>query len=575
MSAHVGSEPAQARWIIKTPAMAVTNCADSDFAPVIDAILVNRDIVSAADRAAFLEPKLADLADPFEMPGMAAAVERIFAAADQGEKVALYGDYDVDGVTSLTLLKTVLDAYNIVSGTFLPHRIDEGYGLSIDGLERCLEEQSPSLLVAVDCGTTSIDEVEWLKKRGVETVILDHHEPAPHGLPDCSALVNPKAPEPGVPCRFDYLCSAGVVFKLAHAMLKERPVAGFNLRNYLDIVAVGTVADIVPLREENRTLVKRGLQELACTHNVGLAALAEIAGINPPYGAQDISFRISPRLNAAGRLDTAAAALDLMLCENPMQARELAGELDKQNQSRRELEHRASTNAIATIENGAAGECLHGIVVADRDWHPGVVGIVASRISRKFHRPAFVIAIDENGVGKGSGRSISGVSLVDVINSGRCHLLTGGGHEMAAGISIREEDIDAFRVHLNSHVRNSTTPEDLLPRLHIDTECRLEQLQLEILDHYQRLEPFGAANPEPLLIARNINPTSEPRILKDKHYRFTLQQGKIVRDAIYFNGVEDGLPPPPWDIAFTVMRNDFRGRVSLQMNIRAIRSAEK
>ena len=575
MSAQIDSETSQARWIIKSPASAETACGNTDFSEVIIAILANRNILSATDREAFLEPKLADLSDPFEMPGMAAAVARIFVALDQGEKVALYGDYDVDGVTSLTLLKTVLDAYSMVSGTFLPHRIEEGYGLSIEGLERCLEEHSPALLVAVDCGTTSIDEVEWLKKRGVETVILDHHEPSPAGLPDCSALVNPKAPGPGMSCHFDYLCSAGVVFKLAHAMLKQRPVAGFNLRNYLDIVAVGTIADIVPLRDENRILVKRGLRELATTHNAGLAALAEIAGINPPYGAQDISFRISPRLNAAGRLDTAAAALDLMLCDNPGQARELAGELDKQNQNRQELERRASTNAIAAIENGEAGECLHGIVVANRDWHPGVVGIVASRISRKFHRPAFVIAIDKNGVGKGSGRSISSVSLVDAINSGGSLLLAGGGHDMAAGISIREENIDAFRAHLNDHVRTHTTPEDLLPKLSIDTECGLEQLQLEILDHYQRLEPFGAANPEPLLVARKVNPTSEPRILKEKHYRFSLQQGKIVRDAIYFNGVENGLPDTPWDVAFAVMRNDFRGRVSLQMNIKAIRPAEK
>jgi single-stranded-DNA-specific exonuclease len=575
VSAQAGSKPAQARWIIKNPAIADTGDSCSDFSPVIDAILANRNIVSPAERDAFLDPRLADLADPFDMPDMAAAVERVFAAADRGEKVALYGDYDVDGVTSLTLLKTVLDAYNIVVGTFLPHRIDEGYGLSIEGLQRCLAEHSPALLIAVDCGTTSIDEIAWLRERGVETVILDHHEPSPQGLPDCCALVNPKAPGPGLSSRFDYLCSAGVVFKLAHAMLKARPVADFNLRDYLDIVAVGTIADIVPLMEENRILVHRGLLELARTHNAGLAALAEIAGIDPPYGAQDISFRISPRLNAAGRLDTAAAALDLMLSESPSRARELANELDKQNQQRQELERKASEAALEAIEKGEIGESGHGIVIAHRDWHPGVVGIVASRVSRKFNRPTFIIAIDETGVGKGSGRSIEGISLVDVINSGRPHLLSGGGHGMAAGISIREDNIDSFRNHLNDYVRTTTAPEDLVPRLHIDTECSLKQLQLQILDHYLRLEPFGSANPEPVLLARNVNPTSEPRILKDKHYRFTLQQGNAVCDAIYFNGVENKLPPQPWDVAFAIMRNDFRGRVSLQMNIRAIRAAEK
>ena len=574
MSGQTGSNAPQAHWIIKNHAVSDRGCVSGDFAPVIDAILANRNITSTNERDAFLDPKLADLSDPFEMPGMTAAVERIFAAAEQGEVVTLYGDYDVDGVTSLTLLKTVLDAYGVVCGTFLPHRIGEGYGLSVDGLERCLKEQSPSLIIAVDCGTTSIDEVHWLQNHGVECVILDHHEPSPNGLPDCIALVNPKVPEPGKPLRFDYLCSAGVVFKLAHAMLKRRPVNDFKLRDHLDVVAVGTVADIVPLIEENRTLVKSGLRELARTHNVGLAALAEIAGINPPYGAQDISFRISPRLNAAGRLDTAALALDLMLCEDPLAAQQLAVDLDQKNQTRQKLEHEAATSAIDAIENGRAGHFDYGIVIASREWHPGVVGIVASRICRKFHRPTFVIAIDDSGVGKGSGRSISGISLVDIINSGRSHLIQGGGHEMAAGISILEEEVEAFRFHLNAHVRDNNSPEDMLPQLHIETECKLEQLQLEILDEFLRLEPFGASNPEPILIARNVVPTSEPRILKDKHYRFSLQQDMVVRDAIYFNGVENGLPRAPWDVAFTIMRNDFRGRVSLQMNVRAIRPAE-
>ena len=574
MSGQAGSKATQARWIIKSHAIVDRGCVDGDFAPVIDAILTSRNITSAAQRKAFLDPKLADLTDPFEMPGMTAAVDRIFAAAEHGEIVTLYGDYDVDGVTSLTLLKIVLDAYGIVCGTFLPHRIEEGYGLSVDGLERCLKEQSPSLIIAVDCGTTSVDEIQWLQDHGVECVILDHHEPSPNGLPDCIALVNPKIPESGIPLRFDYLCSAGVVFKLAHAMLKSRPLEGFKLRDYLDVVAVGTVADIVPLVEENRTLVKSGLRALARTHNVGLAALAEIAGINPPYGAQDISFRISPRLNAAGRLDTAALALDLMLCEDPLEAQRLAGDLDQKNQARQKLEHEAVTSAIEAIENGSAGHCDYGIVIASREWHPGVVGIVASRICRKFHRPTFVIAVDNSGVGKGSGRSILGVSLVDIINSGRSHLMQGGGHEMAAGISILEEKVEAFRFHLNAHIRDNTNPEDMLPQLHIDTECKLEQLQLEILDEFLQLEPFGAANPEPILIARNVSPTSEPRILKDKHYRFSLQQDMVVRDAIYFNGVENGLPCAPWDVAFTIMRNDFRGRVSLQMNVRAIRAAE-
>ena len=565
---------ASTRWVLKTPPDDLVAEPGGGLPPVVETILATRGIGTAAERERFLNPKLAGLSDPFSLPDMEAAVERLFVAIDRNEKIALYGDYDVDGVTSLTLLKTTLAAYGSDAGTFLPHRVDEGYGLSIDGLERCLEEHSPNLLVAVDCGTTSIEQAAWLNERGVQLIILDHHEASPEGRPDCCALVNPKAGIDGKGEEYSYLCSAGVVFKLAHAMLKKRPNDDFDLREYLDVVAVGTVADIVPLVDENRALVRRGLLELARTRNYGLAALAEVAGVNPPYGASDIGFRIGPRLNAAGRLDTAGAALDLLLCDDPAEARVLADDLDARNRERQEVEKQTADEVMAMIESGGAGECGHAIVVGKRGWHPGVVGIVASRVSRKFYRPTFIIAIDEEtGIGKGSGRSIEGVSLVDAINSGREHLEAGGGHAMAAGISVHEDKIVAFRKHLNAHVREHAEPDDLKPLLKLDAECRFSELRLELLDTYAHLEPFGSNNPEPVLLARRVFTTNEPRILKDKHYRLTLRQDGAVCDAIYFGGVEHGLPPQPWDVAFTLLRNDFRGRVSLQMNVRALREA--
>jgi single-stranded-DNA-specific exonuclease len=563
------------RWVLKSPPPGFVAEPGGGLPPVVEAILATRGIGTAAEREAFLNPKLGGLSDPFLLPDMAAAVERVFAAVDAHEKVALYGDYDVDGVTSLTLLKTILTSYGIDAGTFLPHRIDEGYGLSIDGLERCLEENSPQLLIAVDCGTTSIEQADWLAERGVELIILDHHEASLEGRPKCCALVNPKAGIDGQGEEFSYLCSAGVVFKLAHALLKTRPNDEFDLRDYLDIVAVGTVADIVPLVDENRALVRRGLFELARTRNYGLASLAEVAGVNPPYGAMDIGFRIGPRLNAAGRLDTAGAALDLLLCDDPAEARILAEELDERNKERQDVERQTADEVMAMIESGGAGECGHAIVVGKRGWHPGVVGIVASRVSRKYYRPTFIIAIDdETGIGKGSGRSVEGVSLVDAINTGREHLESGGGHAMAAGISVHEDNLTKFRKHLNRHVRENADPEDLKPLLKLDAECRFAELRLELLDTYRHLEPFGSKNPEPVLLAKRVYTTSEPRVMKDKHYRLTLIQDGSVCDAIYFSGVEHGLPPQPWDVAFTLLRNDFRGRVSLQMNIRALREAE-
>ncbi len=568
------------RWVLKNAAAAhgaAPAQGPGALPPVLEAVLATRGIgATAEEREAFLNPKLSGLGDPFAMPEMRPAVERLLEAVDRGERVALYGDYDVDGVTSLTLLKTALAAYGLDPGTFLPHRIDEGYGLSRDGLERCLSEHSPTLLVAVDCGTTSIDEAAWLAGQGVDLIILDHHEASPAGRPQCAALVNAKAAPDGHPgAEYAYLCSAGVVFKVAHALLKARPVEGFDLREYLDLVAVGTVADIVPLVGVNRALVRRGLGELARTRNCGLAALAEVAGVNPPYGAMDIGFRIGPRLNAAGRLDTAAAALEVLLCEDPCEARALAEDLDARNRERQELERRTAEEAMEMLASGAAGESSHGIVLGKRGWHPGVVGIVAARVARAFYRPTFIVAIDEEtGLGKGSGRSIAGVSLVEAINSGREHLVAGGGHDMAAGISIAEDQIAAFRKHLNGHVRANASPDDLMPLLELDAECRLAELRLPLLDTYRRLEPFGSSNPEPVLLARRVSPTFEPRVLKDKHYRMTLRQGSAVCDAMYFGGVEHGLPDPPWDAAFTILRNDFRGRVSLQMNIKALRPAE-
>jgi single-stranded-DNA-specific exonuclease len=567
-----GVEQTETRWVLRAAPAEVDPAGD--FPRVIEAILAMRGVDTPEKRAEFLDPKLSGLADPFEMPDMQAAVDRVLAAADSGEKVAIYGDYDVDGVTSLTLLKQILDAYGIDAGPFMPHRVAEGYGLSLDGLERCLAEHSPSLLIAVDCGTTSIAETAWLAERGVDTIILDHHEALPDERPTCVAMVNPKAGIDGKGAQFDYLCSVGVVFKLAHALLKARPQEDFNLREHLDVVAVGTIADIVPLVAENRALVRRGLKELGRTRNAGLGALAELAGVNPPYGAGDIGFRIGPRLNAAGRLDTAGAALDLLLCEDPGKARILAAQLDDRNRQRQKVERIASDEAMEMIADGSAGESEHAIVIGKRGWHPGVVGIVAARVSRKFYRPTFIIAIDDEGVGKGSGRSIEGVSLVDAINSGREFLISGGGHSMAAGVSLKEDQIEAFRAHLNAHVREHASPEDLKPLLKLDAECDLAELRMPLLETYQQLEPFGDSNPEPVLLARGVSPTSEPRVMKEKHYRLTIRQDCAVCDAIYFNGAEFELPRPPWDIAFTILRNEFRGRISLQMNVKAIRTAQ-
>src|SRR6266853_4612900 len=401
---------------------------------------MRKGFATKGDVEEFLRPRLKSLSDPFLLPQIEMAVVRILAALDGHERVVLFGDYDVDGVTSLALLDEMLRAYGGAPELFLPLRMEEGYGLSYESVERCLEEHHPQLLIAIDCGTSSVEEIAVLKRRGVDVVVLDHHEPK-SALPNCVAIVNPKI-DPSSP--FHYLCSVGIVFKLCHALLKKRPLENFDLKSKLDLVALGTVADIVPLRGENRTFVQRGAIEIARSTRLGLKKLIEVSGVRPPILTEHIGFRLGPRLNASGRLSNAQRSLQLLLTQDEAEAASLAELLDKENRERQEVEKeifRAADEQIAREFDPARDAA---IVVGARGWHPGVLGIVASRISRKYHRPAIVIEFEENGIGKGSGRSIEGLNLVEALNRCSGSLQKYGGHEMAAGLTILEKDVDLF-----------------------------------------------------------------------------------------------------------------------------------
>ena len=502
------------------------------------------------------------------MPDMEPAIERLLQAIDAKESVVLYGDYDVDGVTSVALLKEVLSKYGLEAHSFLPHRMEEGYGISKAGIERCLKDCQPQLVVAVDCGTTSIAEIAMLKERGVDTIVCDHHECQPEERPNCVALVNPKVGDD-----YHYLCSAGVVFKVAHALLKRRPNEQLDLRNYLDIIALGTVADIVPLIGENRILVRKGLNRLQSTDNCGLVALKRETKLGERVQTSDIGFRLGPRLNAAGRLDTARSALDLLLERDPGQAQAIAQKLELQNRERQELEHRMFMEAMAMIEKGPHPKHRCTIALGSDDWHPGVVGIVASRLMRRFHRPTFVVAFDETGLGKGSGRSVERISLVDALHACDDLLIKGGGHEMAAGLSIWKNNFADFQQRFEEIVATNARSEYLIPTLYVDAEVQLHELTLSLLDSYEMMEPFGAHNPQPLLICKNVSLAGNPSTISDKHLRLELYQNGTIRDAVYFGAAELELPEPPWDVAFTIQRNEYRGRQSLQIHVNTIRAS--
>ena len=543
--------------------------ASAQLSPLVRRLLAQRGLSEPEAIDRFLSPRLSDLSDPFLMPDMQPAVDRLLKAIDENERVVLYGDYDVDGVTSVALIQEVLGKYGLECQGFLPHRMDEGYGVSKSGVERCLKDHDPQLIIAVDCGTTSIEEVAYLKEHAVDVVICDHHECSQDGRPDCVALVNPKVGD-----EYHYLCSAGVVFKVAHALLKTRPNSALDLKDYLDIVALGTVADIVPLVSENRILVRKGLHRLRKTDNCGLVALKRETKLGERIQTSDIGFRLGPRLNAAGRLHTAQSALDLLLERDPAEAKSIAQKLDQQNRERQELEYRMYDEALAMIEKGPHPRDRCSIVLGSDDWHPGVVGIVASRLMRRYHRPTFVVAFDETGLGKGSGRSVEKISLVSALNSCDDLLIKGGGHEMAAGLSIWKQNFPDFQQRFEEIVAANARSEYLIPTLYVDAEVQLTELTLSLLDSYEMMEPFGSHNPQPTLLCRNVSLAGDPITISNKHLRLELYQNGTIRDAVYFGAAELELSAPPWDVAFTIQRNEYRGRESLQIHVTNVRSSQ-
>ncbi len=532
-------------------------------------ILCLRGHSSPETARAFLEPRLATLADPFLLDGMEATVDRLLLAVDRRETIVLFGDYDVDGVTSSALLYQVLKAMGATVHCHIPHRTEEGYGLTREGLDCCLGRHQPQLLVALDCGTSSVEEVRALKASGIDVLIIDHHEPGDE-LPGSVAIVNPKTNSTG---GFHYLCTVGLCFKVAHGLLKKRRTGAIDLRDTLDLVALGTVADLVPLVGDNRVLVQKGLSQFERTCWTGFRALLEFSGVTHPASTADVSFKIAPRLNAAGRLGAASDSFSLLTTGSETEAFEQLQLLEKRNNDRKVVAEEVFQSADAQFAAFAQSASPCSIVVGGRGWHPGVIGIVAAKFVQKYHRPSIVIGFDEAGSGKGSGRSVPGFHLVENLRACKSHLIQCGGHEMAAGLSLRWEQFEAFRAAFEKSAIESTQGRGPAPRTVVpDLEVELEALHLEMLDAYEKLGPFGMENPVPLLLARRVQAVAPPKILKEKHVQLLLRQGQAKLKAIWFNAPVP-LPPAPWDVVFEMARNVYQGSVSLQLQIKHLRSA--
>lgn len=545
--------------------------------PLAAGVLAARGLVDPEAAARFLEAPLTDLPDPFTMKGMDRAAERIARALAAGERIACYGDYDVDGVTSTTLLTGFLRAAGGDVVPYVPHRLVEGYGLNTEAVQR-LAAQGAKLLVTLDCGITSVEEVRAASAAGVETVVVDHHT-VPVELPAAAAILNPHQPGCGYPTKD--LAAVGVTFCLCMALRRRLREAGRfgaarpepNLKEALDLVALGTVADVVPLTGANRTLVRWGLEVLSRSKRPGVRALKRVAGIpdGQPVSAGQVGFRLGPRINAAGRLDDAGRGVRLLLSTDEAEARALADELDRENQARQEIERRILGEAVEDAEARVA-QGARGLVLARDGWHPGVVGIVASRIVERFHRPAVLVALEDGG-GKGSGRSIEGFHLYDALAACAAHLARFGGHRHAAGVTVVRPALEAFRTAFEAHAAARLTDEDLQPRCRIDGWVEDADLTDAAASDLEKLAPFGAGHPEPVFALRRAAARGRTVGAAGVHLKLTL--GARGLDAIGF-GMGDRAPlcQGPVDAAFSLGFDEWDGKRRLQLRLKDLRQAQ-
>ncbi|MDD3604451.1 MAG: single-stranded-DNA-specific exonuclease RecJ [Kiritimatiellae bacterium] len=543
----------------------------------VAAVLAARPWASAEETAQFLSPSLSSLGDPFLLPAMEPAVDRIWKALREKQPVVVYGDYDVDGVTSTAMICRVLARLGAEVHPVLPHRVDDGYGMSMEPVTRCMDEYKPGLIVTVDCGTGSREAVEYAAAQGVDVVVTDHHEASGEVAP-ALALVNPKL---GDDPRSKLLAGVGVAYKLCHALVKKGREAGessaldIDLREYLDLVALGTVCDIVPLLYDNRVLVRAGLERLARTGNAGLKALLEVAGTKPPYTAYALGFQLGPRLNAAGRLGTAMHALNLLMTGDAAEAARLAGDLDRTNRERRDIETEIFSLASAQLDESFDGKKDYALVAAGEGWNQGVVGIVASRLVRKYNRPAVVIAVGEDGVGKGSCRSIPGFNMVENLQACAALLTRWGGHAMAAGLELPASRIGEFREQFNRIASVALRHADLRPSITIDAWLEPGEFGAALYEGQKKLEPFGMDNPAPLWGLRGLAPAGTPRTVGSGHLKFSLDVNGAAVPAIFFGWGDRPLPDGPLDVAFQMKLNSFRGTDNLEMDVKAVRPSKQ
>lgn len=506
--------------------------------------------------------------DPFLIPDMEQAVERLHRAVTTHEPICFYGDYDVDGITATSVYLSFFGGLGAKVRAYVPHRLREGYGLNLSAVQR-LHDEGISLLVTSDCGTTSHKEIALAGKLGMDVIVTDHHQ-SDEEMPPAVAVLNPH--RVGARYPFRGLCSAALAYKVSQAYQLRYGVAGVPLESLLDLVALATVADVVPLHDENRNFVREGLVQLSRGARCGVRALKQVAGVTRDCTAETIAFKLAPRINAAGRLDDAMLGVRLLTTDNPAEAQQLAERLEQLNRERQRIEVDIMTEALASLKDQ---ELLPALIVASRHWHLGVVGIVAARLVDRFQRPAIVMAINEQGIAKGSARTTGGFDLYQGLASCREMLEAFGGHPSAAGVTIRESRIEEFRAKFSGLVAGWNLEGAKVPTLNVDAEVRLHDVNLQLLQEIGSLHPFGEGNPEPTFAVTRLE-VLDARTVGEKHLKMTVRQGTSQPfDSIAFGMkslLERGIPSrTPVDLAFTPELNHWNGRDRIQLRIRDVR----
>ena len=544
-------------------------CRELNIPSIVARLLILRGVTDPETAQRFLHPALNQLHNPFLLADMKTAVDRLRRALEQREKILVYGDYDVDGTMSVIILLAALRGLGGEVEAYIPHRLNDGYGMRAAVIEEAAAK-GIRVVVSVDTGIREHEALNRARELGLDCIVTDHHLPDRH-LPPACAILNPQRADSGYPEKV--LAGVGVAFKLVQALLGER-LSGRLLRSYLKVVAIGTIADVVPLLGENRVIAHFGLEAFRQPSQAGLQALLEVCGLHRcDISAGNLAFRLAPRLNAAGRMEDARDVIDLFTCSDLEKAREIAGRLDRFNRDRQRIEEGILREIVEEMDGHPEKRERHSLVLAGEGWHRGVIGIVAQRVVERYHRPALVVSV-EDGIGVGSGRSIRAFHLLDALASMQELFLRYGGHARAAGFALPAERIVELEARFEQYAREILKLEDLEPTLRVDAEVSGHEIDWTLYEALQTLAPFGCANPTPVLAARDLRLVVGPRILQERHLKLRVARGPRSFDAIGWGMAERGatlVAGQTLDLAFTLDQNVFQDTTTLQLVLSEIR----